>query len=405
MSNEAKQEKVKIFDPAFTCFLFMTVVICSGVSVIIPAMPNIMRDFGVGAGFISIAFVTLLVGRFIASLFTGMLLLRFKAYKLMFVTFVLHICTMIGLMFANTGLIFAILRFFEGIFEGMVSVLLQVLVIGLSKPENRGVKIGYMQSAFGLGFIVGPVLGSVAMKFSGASGIFGLVAGLMVISTIWLAIVYRTIKRDMQNSPKQSISFSFDFVKFLPLYGGPILQRLLVVAFAMILPLYAVDKFAIASHQVGYFFTMSALITTFTMPFTGRLSNHRHANLIVTAVMILMGLSIFGMCIANSRPMFIAMFIIETLGFAVMAPNAMKIFGDKVADHARRGEIIGTASSFRELINILLAFCFIPIYQASTTTAWLMLSGFCILLSLPYLKTSKALPETEVKLAKGTVTG
>jgi MFS transporter, DHA1 family, multidrug resistance protein len=402
MSNKAKKRNAKVFDPAFMCFLFMTVIICSGVSVIIPAIPNIMREFGVGARFISIAFVTLLAGRFIASLFTGILLLRFKSYQLMFVTFVLHICTMIGLMYADSGSIFAILRFFEGIFEGMVSVLLQVLVIGLSNPENRGEKMGYMQSAFGLGFIIGPVLGSIAMKFSGPSGIFGLVAGLMAVGALWLAIVYRTIKRDMQSPPRQSISFSFDFVKFLPLYSGPILQRLLVVAFAMILPLYVVDRFAFEPHQVGYFFTLSALITTSTMPITGRLSRHKYANFIVATAMVLMGLSIFGMSIAYSRPIFIAMFILETLGFAVMAPNAMKIFGDKVANHARRGEIIGTASSFRELLNILLAFFFMPIYQASAITAWLMLSGFCILLSLPYLKVPKTFKAADAELAKIT---
>lgn len=395
MSPETEQEKIKVFDPAFTCFLFITVVICSGVSVIIPVIPNIMKSFNVGPQFISLAFVTLLTGRFLASIFTGMFLQRFKPHQLLFFSFIAHMGTMAGLMFADTGLAFAALRFFEGIFEGIVSVLIQVLVIGLSTPKNRGVKMGYVQSAFGLGFIFGPVLGTVAMKFFGSSGVFGMVAGLMAFCIIWLALVYRTINRDMNTPPRQPISFTFDFVRYIPLYSGPILQRLLVVGFAMILPLYLVDKLGFAAHEVGYFFSMSAIITTFTMPMTGRISNYRFANYIVTGSMVLMGLSIFGMCMATSKPMFIAMFILETLGFTVMAPNAMKIFGDEVANHPRRGEIIGTASSFRELLNIALAFFFIPLYQMDTKTTWLLLSCFCLVFSLPYLRTGSSLSLTE----------
>lgn len=388
MSDAETSKTMKVFDLTFTGFLFMTVVVCSGVSVIIPAIPNIMRELGVGAGFISITFVTLLVGRFLASVFTGVLLLRFPPYKLMYASFLLHIVTMVCLTFAQSGISFAILRFFEGIFEGMVSVLLQVLVIGLSKPENRGIKMGYMQSAFGLGFIFGPLLGSFAMQFSGGRGVFILTAGLIFICILWLTVIYSSIRRDLNIPPRQPISFGFDFVRFMPLYGGPILQRFLVVAFAMILPLYLVDRFAFAPHQVGYFFTMSAIVTTLSMPLTGRLANHRNVHHFVTASMVLMGLSILGMCLAQSRTMFIAMFLIETMGFAVMAPNAMKIFGDKVAEDPRCGEIIGTSSSFRELLNILLAFVFIPIYEFNPVVAWLILSFFCIFLSLPYLNGS-----------------
>lgn len=386
--SDYNSNSTRVWNFAFSGFIFMTVVICSGVSVIIPVIPNIMRNFGVESNFISAAFVTLLAGRFLSSLFTGYLLFRFRPHHLLFFSFSFHMVTMVLLMFSKTGLAFAVLRFAEGIFEGMVSVLLQVIVIAMSKPEDRGVKMGYMQSAFGMGFIFGPVLGGISMQLFGPQGVFGVTAGLMGICIIWLTLTFRQIRQHMNEVPAKPLSLSFEFVRYIPYYGGPILQRVLVVAFAMLLPLYLVDNFGLGSHQVGYYFTMSAIITTTTMPFTGRLGNHRHCNYIVTAAMVFMGLSILGMSLTSSKIVFTVLFVLETIAFAVMAPNAMKIFGDKVADHHRRNEIIGTASSFRELVNIALAFCLIPLYEFNMLVSWVLLTTFCVVLSLPYLKSS-----------------
>lgn len=375
----------------------MTIVIASGVSVVIPAIPNIMRNYGVGPSFITAAFVTLLIGRFLSSIFAGQMLLKLFPHQLLFYSFILHTLTMISLAFTETGLWFAVLRFFEGIFEGIVSVTLQELVIGLSTREDRGVKMGYMQSAIGMGFILGPVIGSISMKLFGAQGVFGVTAGLMCLCIIWLSLIYRRINQSMQakKAKVHQLSFSWSFIKYLPFYGGPLLQRLLMVAFAMLLPLYLVDRLSFLPHQVGFYFTMSAIITTSTMPFTGRLSTYSCSNYIIVAAMLIMGLSILGMGFTTSRATFTALFIIETIGFSIMTPNAMKIFGDKISNHVRRGEIVGASSSLREVINILLAFCLIPIYEFNVTLPWVILSVLCFLLSVPYLSHEATVPTVD----------
>jgi len=374
---------------AFTGFMFMTVVICSGVSVIVPAIPNIMREQGISAGFITAAFVSLLTGRFLSSIFTGYLLLRVRPQQLLYTSFALHTLTMVFLAFAQGGSAFTTLRFLEGIFEGIVSVVLQVIIIALSTPEDRGVKMGYMQSAFGVGFIVGPMIGSLSMRQYGSSGVFWAVAALMVICILWLTLIFRSLSGQMTQSPPQKLTFSLDFLKFIPFYSAPILQRILVVAFAMLIPLYLVDRFHLASHQIGYFFTLSAVITSTTMPFTGKLGKHPYCNYFVVAAMLVMGLSILGMGVTSDPIIFTACFVAETLGFAVMAPNSMKIFGDVVSEHPRRGEVVGTSSSFRELLNIVLSFTLIPLYQYSMSLPWIILALVCMLLSLPYLRNAR----------------
>ena len=379
--------KTSIWTFSFTGYIFMTVVICAGISAIIPVMPNIMREFGAGPEFLTAAFVSLLVGRFIASIFTGYLLLRVKAHQLLFLGFILHSITMYLLMHANSGLEFATLRFIEGIFEGIASVVLQDIVIALSRPEDRGVKMGYMQSAYAVGFIAGPLATSLTMQWFGTRSVFALVIFLMLVCLCWLALIYKELAASIKSRPPQPISFDLEFIKYLPLYGGPILQRVLVVSFSILLPLYLVDKFQFATYQVAYFYLGSALITSTTMPLSGRISKLRFADYVVVGAMILMGVTTIGMGLSSSRTTFIAMYFMEIIGFVLMAPNAMKIFADKIAEHKRRSEIVGTSSSFREIANIIIVFTVVPLYEFSKVAPWILLGIVCIILAIPYMRT------------------
>jgi MFS family permease len=383
----------RIWTFSFTGYIFMTVVICAAVSAIIPVMPNIMRDYDVGPGFLTAAFVSLLIGRFIASIFSGYVLLRIKAHQLLFIGFVLHATTMFLLMHADNGLEFTVLRFVEGIFEGIVSVVLQDIVIALSKPEDRGIKMGYMQSAYAVGFIAGPLATSMSMQWFGVPGVFGLVIAFMLISIVWLMLIYKELSANMISHPPQPISFDLEFIKYLPHYGGPILQRVLVVSFSLLLPLFLVDAFQLAAHQVAYFYLGSALITAVAMPLSGRLSKNSFCGEIVFGAMALMGLAIVGMGLSTSTMQFVLFYGLEIVGFVMMAPNAMKIFADKVADHKRRSEIVGTSSSFREAANMIVILTLVPLYEYSKTAPWLMLGAVSLLLAFPYLRKT-AVPET-----------
>lgn len=102
--------------------------------------------------------------------------------------------------------------------------------------------------------------------------------------------------------------------------------------------------------------------------------------------MIIMGLSIFLFGIIEDQTYFTMVFLLETLAFTVMSPNSMKIFGDKVAHHPRRDEIIGTSSSVRELLNIVLSFCLVPLYAVNKMLPWIFISFTCFLLAIPYLR-------------------
>jgi len=382
---ELKSNDLKIWTFSFSALIFIAVLVSMCVSVIIPAMPIIMKQENFSYSFITYTFVGLIVGRFISSNMVGLLLDKHLPHKILVCAFVLHTITMCIFAFVRSEIVFVFLRFLEGIFEGVVAVTLQIMVIALSKTENRGRKMGIFSSSYGLGFIIGPAIGGTVLQLAGPKGVFLSVAILMVLGLIWLGLIYNALAKDMTVPVPAKKSFDLEFLKYLPLYGGAILQRGLFVSFSILLPLFLVDYFKLQPYQVGFYFTSSAIITTILMPLTGRLADEAYRTRIVVSAILVMGLSIIGFGLVTNQKLFTLLFLIETTAFSFMVPASMKIFGDQVDKHPRRGQIIGTTSSSREILNVILIFCLVPLYQYKVRLPWIILGFSSLLLAIPYL--------------------
>lgn len=385
MTEKINQSDQKIWTFSFAVLILIAILVSMCVSVIIPAMPIIMRNGGFSYSFITYTFVMLIVGRFISSNMTGIVLDRYLPHKILFYAFILHTITMCCFAFVRSEYVFVILRFMEGVFEGIVSVVLQVMVIALSKPENRGRKMGIFSSAYGIGFIIGPVIGGIALQIFGASGVFLAVAALMLVGLIGLVMAYKTLAKDILIIPAQKRSFNLEFLRHIPLYSGAILQRGLFVSLAILLPLFLFDFYKLQSYQIGLYFMASAIITSILMPITGRLADKPYRDLIVIYSILVMGFSIIGFGFATNEVVFTCLYLIETIAFSFMVPAAMKIFGDSVDKHPHRGQIVGTASSSREILNIILVFCLIPIYKYNFNLPWIILGIMSVFMVLPYV--------------------
>ncbi len=190
--------------------------------------------------------------------------------------------------------------------------------------------------------------------------------------------------------PPVKWSFNLEFFKYLPLYGGAILQRGLFVSMALLLPLYLVDTFKLQPYQVGFYFTTSAVITTLLMPLTGRLADKAYRTRIVVGAMFVMGLSIIGFGLVANRALFTGLFLLETVAFSFMVPTSMKIFGDQVDKHPHRGQIVGAASSSREILNVVLIFCLVPLYKCQNALPWIALGLISMLLAVSYMISGKS---------------
>jgi len=378
----------------FWVIILLSVLINIGLSVIVPAMPLIIRD-EFDDSFLTLVFFALLFSRFVASNFVGKLLCYIPAHKLLLFGLILHAITMGMFTFANTQAEFIFLRALEGVFEGISTVILQYYVISLSNDKSRGRMMGVYASSIGLGFIFGSIIGGLLVKFYGLNGVFIGTMILMFIGVSILLFAYKTlqsitIQNKVQSTKEKDFSLLAEVVKYLPYYSGALVQRGLFIAFSALLPLYLVDNFELEVYNIGYYFTISAIITSIMMPWTGRFSDKYEASIITYLSLCLMSISIAGFSFATNEIIFNILFVIETIAFAFMAPAAMNIFSSKVSNSNNQEQVIATVSSARDIVAMLVVVLVLPLYSISPVYAWFTLSFLTLISAAPYIMLSRA---------------
>ena len=79
-------------------------------------------------------------------------------------------------------------RGFAGAFGGNITVA-QAYIADITPAENRSKKMGLIGMAFGLGFILGPAIGGVSLKYLGVTGPGWVAAGLCVVNFILALLI------------------------------------------------------------------------------------------------------------------------------------------------------------------------------------------------------------------------
>lgn len=376
----------------FIVLLYLTIVINIGVSLIVPVMPVLMRDFGFSYGSISIIFFSIVFSRFIFQNVGGKMISKIGHAKLLIICFSLHMLTMGVYPFISSVSAFIIMRFMEGAFEGMANILLNDLAIILSTKEDRGKKMGYFNSAFGFGFIIGPALGAVMFKYFGLRGMFWSAGVMSLIGLLGLFSIYQSLEGLPKSIQQRGFitNFNKNYLRYFALFSPNFLRRVLLFALQMILPLFLLDRFLIDSDKTGYIFSLSGIVSTVLMPFVGALYvgekglDRSYKSVVINLFIMALVLTSFGF--VNNFKIFLILFTIETIAFSFMLPAATKVFGDAIEEDPFRGQILGFFSSLRELAVLIIPFILMTLYKKDSIFAWIFVGSLCLISSFPYLK-------------------
>jgi len=94
-------------------------------------------------------------------------------------------------------------RAFAGVCGGNITVA-QAYIADITPPENRSKRMGLVGMAFGLGFIFGPAIGGISLKYLGNTGPGWIAAGLCAANFILtFAILPESRKPDSVQAPKR----------------------------------------------------------------------------------------------------------------------------------------------------------------------------------------------------------
>ncbi len=384
----------------FYLLLFLTIVTNIGVGLIIPIMPILMKQFGFSTHGLSLAFFILIISRFFSQNISGNLISKIGAYKVLAICFLLYIFTMFAYPFVETKELFIFFRSLEGIFQGLAIVCLQDLAIELSE-KDRGKKMGYFNSAFGLGFIIGPSFGGVMFDAFGKTGMFWSAGVLSVIAFIGLLFAHNVLNLSYSIKDQKSSffsNFSIENLNLLPYYGPLFIRRILFLSFQILLPLFLYEHLNVQEGKVGFYFTLSAIMTTSLMPLTGRVADKSSCRIILVCCLLLIGFSISAFGFVTNQLFFSIFYILETIGFCFMLPTGMKLFGDIINDSPNRGRIIGFFGGLTELCMIPVPFIFLNLYETNVIFPWMFLGALTIIISVPFWKKKAVIEEVEAAI-------
>lgn len=361
----------------FMLVLFLTVTINTGMGMIIPVMPTLLKEFGFSTLGLSLPFAALIIARIVSKPWAGVALNRLGGRYLMLTVFAVYSLAFFLYPICHSPFGFILLRVLEGFAEGVGGVVITnsaiVMTTGL---RNRGVLMGYFSAAFGVGFIVGPMIGWLALATIGTTGMFFVGGGVGLLGLVASAMLPRRNNESLP--PKTSLKELTYNLGYLIPYIPSLLRRALFFSFMIIVPLFATGRLGMSAAKVGLLFTASGIISTVCMFFTGRLADIFDPKKLAAWSLAAMGVLIAICGFTNSVEAFLVFFLSETLLFAIMLPAGTKVFAVAIDNHPLRAPMVGSFGSFTEVCTLILAFLVPAILDISITGAWVFMGGLCV---------------------------
>ncbi len=169
--------------------VFLTVFIdLIGFGIVVPLVPLFSRHYGASGFVIGAIIASFSAMQFIFSPIWGRLSDRYGRRPILLISTagaaLSYIVFAIGCGFENHTLalwVLLISRVFAGACGGNITVA-QAYIADITPPENRSKRMGLIGMAFGLGFIFGPAISGIALKFGGATAPGWAAAGLCALN-------------------------------------------------------------------------------------------------------------------------------------------------------------------------------------------------------------------------------
>lgn len=193
--------------------VFLTVFIdLIGFGIVVPLVPMYSRHYGASGWLIGAIIASFSAMQFIFSPIWGKLSDRYGRRPILLISTagaaLSYVLFAIGSGFENhAAALWSLLisRIFAGACGGNITVA-QAYIADITPPENRSKRMGLIGMAFGLGFIFGPAISGVALKFGGATApgwaAAGLCAANFLLAYFILAESWKPDSTPVANRPR-----------------------------------------------------------------------------------------------------------------------------------------------------------------------------------------------------------
>lgn len=245
-------------------FILVTILIdCIGFGIIIPIMPKLIKNFiggdlSLASRYGGLLLVAYSVMQFISSPVLGSLSDKFGRRPILLVSLFGLGVDYLFLAFAPTITWLFAGRIFAGICGASITTA-SAYIADVSEPEKRAQNFGLIGAAFGLGFIIGPVIGGVFAQY-GVHVPFMIAAGLSLVNWLYgYFILPESLKPEHRRefdwkraNPIGALKQIRKYPALLGLLGSLLILYLAAQATQSIWSYYTIEKFNWNEAWVGY---------------------------------------------------------------------------------------------------------------------------------------------------------
>jgi DHA1 family tetracycline resistance protein-like MFS transporter len=232
-------------------------------------------------------------------------------------------------------------------------------VADTSQSHERTKRMALISSMFGLGFIVGPVIGGVSAGSYGLHFPFLLTAILSALNALFIFFALPESNKALQKHIKIEL-INFQVIKnvLTPKNIAFLIFLFFLTNFSLaliigILPLFSEIKFGWDTLQNGYFFAAIGIGSFITQAFLIRLLLKKFDEIrLIKIGMVIFGLSTIGMGLAFSEAFLVIAGALSAVGFSLMNANLMGIISLE-SDPSEQGAVMGVAQSFAAFARVL----------------------------------------------------
>lgn len=279
-----------------------------GFSLILPLLPYYAKTFNASQTTTGILIASYAVMQLIGAPILGRLSDRFGRRPVLLISVFGTFLGFLLLGFANALWMLFASRIIDGLTGGNLTVA-QAYISDVTDAKDRSKGLGMIGAAFGLGFIIGPVTGGLLSQWGYAVPAFA-AASISLLNLIliyaWLPESLTAEKRSQMPEKRPAVTLNALLVAFQrPFTGSLLITRFFFgVAFAIfqtIFSLYALAKFNLSPRDTGFVLTYVGVLSVIVQGFlVGRLTNRFREDLLITAAVALMAISLLGWALAPS---------------------------------------------------------------------------------------------------------
>lgn len=378
---------------AITFILITLAIDAMGIGLILPVMPELLREITGG----SLAEAALWGGT-LATLFAVMQFLfgpvvgglsdRHGRRPVLLVSLLVMAVDYVAMALAGTIWLLVLTRIVGGIASATYSTA-TAYIADISRPEEKAARFGLTGAAFGLGFVLGPMLGGVLAEF-GSRAPFWAAAGLAALN---LCLGWAVLAETVTDRIRRPFSWrrANPLGAFRQMGTLPGVQRLLLIVFLyefafFVYPatwaFFTTSRFGWGPGTIGL--SLAAFGVSVAMVQGGLIR-------VILRKLGERGTVLWGICINSAAFLFLA--LVESGGLAlliipvtalgaVVTPALQGIMSRAVPDDAQ-GELQGTVASARAMAAILAPMTMTGVFAAFTgPAAPIHLPGAAFLLSM-----------------------